>query len=349
MDISLFDYELNSDLIAQRPCFPRDNSRLLACLGNDIEDLRFKDLHTLLNAGDVLVINNTKVIPTRLFGKRDKVNIEVTLHLNLQKNLWRTFLKPGRKCKEGDEIVFKNNLIAKVIKKYIEGDVLLEFNQNHETLLKELNVQGDMPLPPYIKRDKKNNSDKHDYQTIFACNDGAVAAPTAGLHFTDELIEKLDQKGVFFAPVTLHVGAGTFLPVKVKNILEHKMHEEWGEISEKTSLIINNAIKNNKRIISVGTTSLRILETVAKKNNGKIIPWSGYTDLYITPGFNFKIVDLMITNFHLPKSTLLMLVSAFHGQEKIFRSYQHAIREKYRFFSYGDSCIFSREGGNQFE
>ena len=233
-----------------------------------------------------------------------------------------------------------------MIKKYIEGDVLLEFNQNHETLLKELNVQGDMPLPPYIKRDKKNNSDKHDYQTIFACNDGAVAAPTAGLHFTDELIEKLYQKGVFFAPVTLHVGAGTFLPVKVKNILEHKMHEEWGEISEKTSLIINNAIKNNKRIISVGTTSLRILETVAKKNNGKIIPWSGSTDLYITPGFNFKIVDLMITNFHLPKSTLLMLVSAFHGQEKIFRSYQHAIREKYRFFSYGDSCIFSREGGN---
>ena len=162
MDISLFDYELNSDLIAQRPCFPRDNSRLLASLGNDIEDLRFKDLHTLLNTGDILVINNTKVIPTRLFGKRDKVNIEVTLHLNLQKNLWRTFLKPGRKCKEGDEIVFKNNLIAKVIKKYIEGDVLLEFNQNYETLLKELNVQGDMPLPPYIKRDKKNNSDKND-------------------------------------------------------------------------------------------------------------------------------------------------------------------------------------------
>lgn len=343
MDISLFDYELQSDLIAQKPCSPRDNSRLLASLGGDIKDLRFRDLHKLLDTGDVLVINDTKVIPTRLFGKRDNVKVEVTLHLNVKNNLWRSFVKPGRKCKIDDIITFKNNLRAKVINKYLAGDVLLEFNQDHDALLRELDFQGSMPLPPYIKRDLKIDSDKHDYQTIFASNDGAVAAPTAGLHFTDELREKLDKKGVVFAPVTLHVGAGTFLPVKVTNIFEHKMHEEWGEINQNTSLIINNAKKNNKRIISVGTTSLRILETVAKINNGKIIPWSGSTNLYITPGFDFRIVDLMITNFHLPKSTLLMLVSAFHGKEKIFRCYQHAIIKKYRFFSYGDSCIFSKE------
>ena len=236
------------------------------------------------------------------------------------------------------------NLKQTMEQRYQElGDILLEFNQEHDSLLKELDFQGGMPLPPYIKRDLKTDSDKYDYQTIFASNDGAVAAPTAGLHFTDELREKLDKKGILFAPVTLHVGAGTFLPVKVTNIFEHQMHEEWGEINQNTSKIINNAKKNNKRIISVGTTSLRILETVAKINNGKIIPWSGSTDLYVTPGFDFKIVDLMITNFHLPKSTLLMLVSAFHGKEKIFGCYEHAIRRKYRFFSYGDSCIFSRE------
>lgn len=349
MDISLFDYELQSDLIAQKPCSPRDNSRLLASLGSDIKDFRFRDLHKLLDTGDVLVINDTKVIPTRLFGKRDNVKVEVTLHLNVKNNLWRSFVKPGRKCKIDDIITFKNNLRAKVTNKYLAGDVLLEFNQDHDALLRELDFQGSMPLPPYIKRDLKTESDKHDYQTIFASNDGAVAAPTAGLHFTDELREKLDKKGVVFAPVTLHVGAGTFLPVKVTNIFEHKMHEEWGEINQNTSLIINNAKKNNKRIISVGTTSLRILETVAKINNGKIIPWSGSTNLYITPGFDFRIVDLMITNFHLPKSTLLMLVSAFHGKEKIFQCYQHAIRKKYRFFSYGDSCIFSKEGKKQFE
>ena len=344
MDISSFDYDLNSDLIAQKPCDPRDNSRLLNCIGNNIQDLRFKNLDTLLNPGDVLVINNTKVIPTRMFGKRDEVKIEVTLHLNLKNNLWRTFLKPGRKCKTNDIIIFKNNLKAKVIKKYIEGDVLLEFNKDNEILLKELNDQGNMPLPPYIKRDISSNNDKHDYQTIFASNKGAVAAPTAGLHFTSDLVSKLNQKGILFAPVTLHVGAGTFLPVKVNNIYEHKMHEEWGEVSTETSSIINNGIKNKKRIISVGTTSLRILETVSKIHEGRILPWSGYTDLYITPGFNFKIVDLLITNFHLPKSTLLMLVSAFHGQEEIIKSYQHAIKKKYRFFSYGDSCILSRKG-----
>ncbi len=343
MDISLFDYELNSNLIAQKPCVPRDHSRLLNCTKEVAEDLRFKDLPSILNSGDVLVINNTKVIPSRLFGKRDQVKIEVTLHMKTMKNTWKAFLKPGRKCIINDTILFQNDLKAKVIKKYIEGDVLLHFNKNDQKVLKEVNYQGQMPLPPYIKRNEKNESDNQDYQTIFAEEDGAVAAPTAGLHFTDELIKILKSKGVLFAPITLHVGAGTFLPVKVNNIYDHKMHEELGFLSKNTSDIINNAIQNDKRIISVGTTSLRILETVAKLKNGIIEPWSGVTDLFITPGFQFKIVDLLITNFHLPKSTLLMLVSAFHGKEKTFERYKYAIEKKYRFFSYGDSCIFSRE------
>ena len=346
MDISLFDYELSEDLIAQKPCYPRDNSRLLNCVEKVSEDLKFKDLPKILNPGDVLVINNTRVIPSRLFGKRDEVNIEVTLHLKVKRNLWRAFIKPGRKCKIGEIIIFKNNLKAKLIEKFVQGDVLLEFNKGDQNLLNAVNHQGEMPLPPYIKRKIKSNDDKENYQTIFADLDGAVAAPTAGLHFTGKLINQLQKKGILFAPITLHVGAGTFLPVKVNNIFDHKMHKEWGSVGKITAEIINDAIANNKRIISVGTTSLRILETIAKTNNGKIKPWSGFTDLFITPGFKFKIVNLLITNFHLPKSTLLMLVSAFHGRDNIFKKYQYAITQKYRFFSYGDSCIFSRDNND---
>ena len=346
MDISLFDYELSEDLIAQKPCYPRDNSRLLNCIEKVSEDLKFKDLPKILNPGDVLVINNTKVIPSRLFGKRDEVNIEVTLHLKVKRYLWRAFIKPGRKCKIGEIIIFKNNLKAKLIEKFVQGDVLLEFNKGDQNLLNAVNHQGEMPLPPYIKRKIKSNDDKENYQTIFADLDGAVAAPTAGLHFTGKLINQLQKKGVLFAPITLHVGAGTFLPVKVNNIFDHKMHKEWGSVGKITAEIINDAIANNKRIISVGTTSLRILETIAKTNNGKIKPWSGFTDLFITPGFKFKIVNLLIKNFHLPKSTLLMLVSAFHGRDNIFKKYQYAITQKYRFFSYGDSCIFSRDNND---
>ena len=346
MDISLFDYELSEDLIAQKPCYPRDNSRLLNCIEKVSEDLKFKDLPKILNPGDVLVINNTKVIPSRLFGKRDEVNIEVTLHLKVKRNLWRAFIRPGRKCKIGEIIIFKNNLKAKLIEKFVQGDVLLEFNKGDQNLLNAVNHQGEMPLPPYIKRKIKSNDDKENYQTIFADLDGAVAAPTAGLHFTGKLINQLQKKGILFAPITLHVGAGTFLPVKVNNIFDHKMHKEWGSVGKVTAEIINDAIANNKRIISVGTTSLRILETIAKTNNGKIKPWSGFTDLFITPGFKFKIVNLLITNFHLPKSTLLMLVSAFHGRDNIFKKYQYAITQKYRFFSYGDSCIFSRDNND---
>ena len=345
MDISLFDYELDKDLIAQFPCSPRDSSRLLSCLDNVPKDFNFKMLPEILNSGDVLVINNTKVIPSRLFGKRDNVNIEVTLHLKVKRNQWRAFVKPGKKCRVNDELVFKDRLKAIVIEKFIEGDLLLEFNKDEKDLLRAVNDQGVMPLPPYIKRDNHLVDDKSDYQTIFASNEGAVAAPTAGLHFTDKLINELEKKGIIIAPVTLHVGAGTFLPVKVENVLNHKMHEEWGSLDLNASEIINNAIINKKRIIALGTTSLRILETIAMKNNGKIIPWSGLTNLFITPGFKFNIVDLLITNFHLPKSTLLMLVSAFYGRENLFNAYDYAIKKKYRFFSYGDSCIFAKKLG----
>ena len=345
MDISLFDYELDKDLIAQFPCSPRDSSRLLSCLDNIPKDFNFNKLPEILNSGDVLVINNTKVIPSRLFGKRDNVNIEVTLHLKVKRNQWRAFVKPGKKCRVNDELVFKDRLKAIVIEKFIEGDLLLEFNKDEKDLLRAVNNQGVMPLPPYIKREYHLVDDKSDYQTIFASNEGAVAAPTAGLHFTDKLIYKLEKKGIIIAPVTLHVGAGTFLPVKVENVLNHKMHEEWGSLDLNASEIINNAIVNRKRIIALGTTSLRILETIAMKNNGKIIPWSGLTNLFITPGFKFNIVDLLITNFHLPKSTLLMLVSAFYGRENLFNAYDYAIKKKYRFFSYGDSCIFPKKLG----
>ena len=345
MDISLFDYELDKDLIAQFPCSPRDSSRLLSCLDNVPKDFNFKKLPEILNSGDVLVINNTKVIPSRLFGKRDNVNIEVTLHLKVKRNQWRAFVKPGKKCRVNDELVFKDRLKAIVIEKFIEGDLLLEFNKDEKDLLRAVNNQGVMPLPPYIKREYHLVDDKSDYQTIFASNEGAVAAPTAGLHFTDKLIYKLEKKGIIIAPVTLHVGAGTFLPVKVENVLNHKMHEEWGSLDLNASEIINNAIVNKQRIIALGTTSLRILETIAMKNNGKIIPWSGLTNLFITPGFKFNIVDLLITNFHLPKSTLLMLVSAFYGRENLFNAYDYAIKKKYRFFSYGDSCIFPKKLG----
>ena len=345
MDISLFDYELDKDLIAQFPCSPRDSSRLLSCLDNIPKDFNFKKLPEILNSGDILVINNTKVIPSRLFGKRDNVNIEVTLHLKIKRNQWRAFVKPGKKCRVNDELVFKDRLKAIVIEKFVEGDLLLEFNKDEKDLLRAVNDQGVMPLPPYIKRDYHLVDDKSDYQTIFAFSEGAVAAPTAGLHFTDKLINELEKKGIVIVPVTLHVGAGTFLPVKVENVLNHKMHEEWGSLDLNASEIINNAIVNKKRIIALGTTSLRILETIAMKNNGKIIPWSGFTNLFITPGFKFNIVDLLITNFHLPKSTLLMLVSAFYGRENLFKAYDYAIKKKYRFFSYGDSCIFPKKLG----
>ena len=227
MDISLFDYELSEVLIAQKPCYPRDNSRLLNCVEETSEDLKFKDLPKILNPGDVLVINNTKVIPSRIFGYKDKVNIEVTLHLKVKSNLWRAFIKPGRKCKIGEIIIFKNNLKAKLIEKFVQGDVLLEFNKGDQSLLSEVYLQGEMPLPPYIKREIKSDNDKKSYQTIFADQDGAVAAPTAGLHFTPDLIKQLQNKGIVLAPITLHVGAGTFLPVKVNKIFDHKMHEEW--------------------------------------------------------------------------------------------------------------------------
>ena len=304
MDISLFDYELDIKLIAQSPCFPRDNSRLLSCLDNVPQDLNFKNLPEILSSGDVLIVNDTKVIPSRLFAKRDNVNIEVTLHLKVNMNSWRAFLKPGRKCKINDELIFKNGLKAIVINKFISGDVLLKFNQHEESFLIEVNDQGVMPLPPYIKRDGPNVTDKSNYQTIFASAEGAVAAPTAGLHFTDELISKLEKKGIVIAPITLHVGAGTFSPIR-EDIENHKMHSEFGHISKKDAETINECKQNGGRIIAVGTTTLRLLESAAINHN-LIREYNEETDIFIKPGFKFNIVDVLLTNFHLPKSSLLL-------------------------------------------
>ena len=338
MDISLFDYELNSNLIAQKPCVPRDNSRLLNCTKEVAEDLRFKDLPSILNSGDVLVINNTKVIPSRLFGKRDKVNVEVTLHMKTNKNTWRAFLKPGRKCKINDTILFQNNLKAKVIEKYVEGDVLLYFNKNDQNVLKDVNHQGQMPLPPYIKRNKKNESDDKDYQTVFAEQRGAVAAPTAGLHFTEGLIGRIHKKGAKTAHTTLHIGLGTFRPVQVEDLNRHQMDSEYFEVSPQTALLINETKKKRKKVFAVGTSTVRSLETVAV-SGFQVSPKRGWTDKFIYPPYEYKMVDRVITNFHSPQSTLLMMVSAFAGRKLIKKAYLEAKKNDYRFLSYGDAMI----------
>ena len=348
MKLEQLDYHIPKNLIATEPTKPRDESSLVV-VNKEFEVIKFKEILNELRKGDTLVFNNTKVINAHLDGriKKRKVSVNLNKIIDKQKTIWSAFLKSNKKPLINEEIIFPFDLKAKiidVIKNNNTDFFQIQFSCDYEKLRKILNSFGKIPLPPYIKKIREiKRKDSVDYQTIFAAHQGAVAAPTAGLHFTDNVIKNLENKGVQFVPITLHVGAGTFLPVKSDNILEHKMHEEWCSLSQKSSDILNNAIQNNKRIISVGTTCLRVLETIAKKNKGKIIPWSGFTDLFITPGFKFNIVDILITNFHLPKSTLLMLISAFHGRKRVFKSYEYAIRQKYRFFSYGDSCIFSKE------
>ena len=334
-----FDYHLPDELIANYPLDNRSSSKLLV-YGETISHKSFKDILNYFESGDLLVINNTSVIPARLHGTKESGGaVEVMLERIMENNQALVQIKSGRSPKEDSVLNIGNHQVTILGRK--DNFFIIQFDGEP---LKIFNDIGHVPLPPYIKRaDEKLDHDR--YATVYEDKQlqDSVAAPTAGLHFTKSLIRNLEKKGVLFAPITLHVGAGTFLPVKVNNILNHKMHEEWCSLNEKSSEIINKAIKNNKKIISVGTTSLRVLETIAKKNNGSLVPWSGLTDLFVTPGFKFNIVDLLITNFHLPKSTLLMLVSAFHGEEEILKSYKYAIKQKYRFFSYGDSCIFSRK------
>ena len=349
MKLDAFDYRLPSTMIAKSPAQPRETARLLDLSYNNLTDRQVGDLPSLLRAGDVIVVNDTEVIPARLRGKRGESSISVTLHKRISDHVWRVFAKPAKKCRIDDIIVFSNDFAAIVRGRGDNGDVELGFinSVSGDALTRTqldvyLDQHGSMPLPPYIGRpDGKRDSDKLDYQTMFAEHRGAVAAPTAGLHFTPGLVNNILTAGVKILPVTLHVGAGTFLPVTVDNILDHKMHSEWGQIDVQTAAAINTARAKGQRIIAVGTTSLRILEACYQQND-KITPFAGETDIFITPGYEFGITDGLLTNFHLPKSTLLMLVSAFAGMRQIALAYRHAIAENYRFFSYGDACFMTR-------
>lgn len=341
-----FDYNLPLELIAQAPAKPRDHSRLLLLeeKTGKISHKYFYNLIDYLQSGDLLVLNNSKVFPARLIGHKKDTDgkIEVFLHRKINLDIWECLLR-GR-LKENLIINFSNKLLAQVIKNNNDGTWLVKFNLKGDKFWQAINKIGEVPLPPYIKRGKQISSDKNNYQTVFASASkvGSVAAPTAGLHFTTSLLKKIKAKGVKIVYVTLHVGLGTFAPVKTENILDHKMHSEFAEVSATTVKAILNAKKNGGRVIPVGTTSCRTLESIAwdeintKKTKRTLNFW---TDIFIYPGYKFKVTDALITNFHLPKSTLLMLISALAGEEKVKFAYQEAINEKYRFFSYGDSMF----------
>ncbi len=354
--LSDFDYVLPSELIAQQPADPRDSARLLLSDEGGINslDYKFSDLLNLLRAGDILVMNNTRVLPARLQGWREKVEqlpngkakkgkmaVEVLLHrCTGNDDEWLAFCRPAKKLKQGQEIFFEGGK-ATIIGR--DGEQLIikfsSFGDCFEAFLKQA---GDLPLPPYISRPEGSTEDDSErYQTVYAHRQGAVAAPTAGLHFTENLLEQLKQKDISTTTVTLHVGAGTFQPVRNDDLSQHIMHSEWGEVTEEAVTAINAAKKSGGRVVCVGTTSLRLIETAAR--GGVLKPFSGDTDIFITPGFGFKVADGLLTNFHLPKSTLLMLVAAFTGYDKMRKIYQTAIADKYRFYSYGDSSLLWRK------
>lgn len=342
MRLSDFDYTLPPERIAQYPCTPRDHSRLLIVPPGDaaFEDRYIHALSSLLRAGDVLVFNDTRVLPARLQGRRGEAKISITLNKEIVGGRWHAFARPAKRLREGDIISFLDDLEAYVEAKQ-EGACTLKFNQEQEELLVSIRKQGEMPLPPYIRKGKAEMEDTARYQTVYAEKEGAVAAPTAGLHFTPELLAALEHKGVEQCFVTLHVGAGTFLPVKTEDLDHHQMHAEYGEITAEVAHTINQARREKRRIIAVGTTSLRLLESAANEE-GLLSPYAQETSIFIKPGYRFQIADGLLTNFHLPKSTLLMLVAAFSGHARILSAYQHAIRQEYRFYSYGDACLLWR-------
>lgn len=347
MRVSDFDFELPTEQIALRPASPRDSSRLLVVKQDALEDRIFRDLPDLLRAGDVLVFNNTRVIPASLAGHRigrggTTPKISALLHMRLDASRWKAFVKPAKKLERGDRLRFGSEgrvcllgpLEATIEEKGEAGEITLAFDLSGPALDEAITAVGEMPLPPYIAGKRGTDErDKSDYQTIFAEKEGAVAAPTAGLHFTPEVMKRLQETGISHEFVTLHVGAGTFLPVKAEDTKDHKMHAEWGEVTAATCERLRAARANGGRIVAVGTTSLRLLESSGLK------PFSGTTEIFITPGYKFRAIDLLITNFHLPKSTLFMLVSAFSGLERMRTAYAHAIAKGYRFYSYGDSSL----------
>ena len=349
-----FDFDLPRKLIAQHPAVPRDAARLLV-VGNGVQDRGVRDLPALLRPGDVMVVNDTRVIPARLFGRRGAANVEVTL-TEPEETVgggtggarWRAFARPAKRLRPGDRIEFGDRLSARVAAKGERGEVTLVFDSGifdpgAAELRAKLERVGAMPLPPYIRRARGGSDrDRDDYQTVFAARDGAVAAPTAGLHFTPELLAALDARGVARVVVTLHVGAGTFLPVTAEDPRDHRMHAEWGEITPGAAAAVNAAKAQGGRVLALGSTALRLLETAAD-DKGDLHPFTGKTDIFILPGYRFRIVDLMLTNFHLPRSTLFMLVCAFAGTARMKRAYAHAMEAGYRFYSYGDACLLAPE------
>ena len=337
MKLEEFDYYLPEELIAQVPIEKRDESRLMVLHRNNktIEHKTFKDIIDYLNPGDCLVRNNTKVIPARLYGKKDTgANVEFVLLNRIDGDIWEAMVRPGNKLKPGVNVEFGNGILKATILDILPGGTRRVQFQYEGIFNEILDKIGLMPLPPYIHESLKDNN---RYQTVYAKYDGSAAAPTAGLHFTSELLKKLEEKGVKIANVTLHVGIGTFRPVKEENIEEHQMHTEHYYIKEEDAKKINETKQNGGRVIAVGTTSCRTLETIADEKTGMVKPCEGDTGIYIYPGYEFKCIDGLITNFHLPKSTLVMLVSAFAGREFILNSYNEAVKEKYRFFSFGDA------------
>ncbi len=358
MKVDLFDFDLPIELIAQHPARPRDSARLLHVPpSGENADLCVADLAGLLRPGDIMVFNNTKVIPARLLGHRQRPGsvpraggsppgsgprIEVTLHKRESASDWLAFARPGKKLAVNDVIHFADDFSATVLGKGDGGEIALRFNQSGTDLGDALVEHGAMPLPPYIHRDDlQEDADPADYQTMYAEHEGAVAAPTAGLHFTPAMFEALDARGIMRAFVTLHVGAGTFLPVKVDDTADHRMHAEWGEVSAETADAINAARAAGGRIVAVGTTALRLLESAATEDR-TIKPFCDDTSIFITPGYTFRAIDVLMTNFHLPRSTLFMLICAFAGMDRMIAAYTHAKTEGYRFYSYGDACLLER-------
>lgn len=339
MNVSDFNYELPKELIAQDPLEKRSESRLMVLdkATGKVTHKHFYDIIEYINEGDCLIINNTKVIPARLYGVKEDTGaaIEILLLKRVDGNTWECLSRPGKKARVGARIVFGEGLLTgEIVDVVEEGNRLIRFEYDgiFEEILDKL---GEMPLPPYITHKLQ---DKSRYQTVYAKYDGSAAAPTAGLHFTPELLQRLRDKGVKIAEVTLHVGLGTFRPVKVENVLEHHMHSEYYEITKEACDIINNTKANGGKVISVGTTSTRTVESAADEN-GLLTPKKGDTDIFIYPGFNFKVIDSLITNFHLPESTLIMLVSALAGRENVLAAYEEAVKERYRFFSFGDAML----------
>jgi S-adenosylmethionine:tRNA ribosyltransferase-isomerase len=360
--VDLFDFELPDELIALRPAHPRQSARLLIVDPNGSPELRDRhvaDFLDQLRAGDVIVLNDTRVIPARLLGIRVRgeasARVEVLLHKRLAPDRWRAFAKPAKRLNPGDRIVFGEasegivcelqHLIATVDSKAQDGEIDLAFDFHGAILDEAIESFGRMPLPPYIAQRRADDArDRTDYQTVYAREPGAVAAPTAGLHLDPDLLDRIRMRGVESAMVTLHVGPGTFVPVKAEDTSAHRMHPEWGQIDPQAAETINAAREKGGRVIAIGTTTLRLLESAASPD-GRLLPFSGETAIFITPGYRFKIVDALLTNFHLPRSTLFMLVSAFSGLDVMRRAYAHAIEEHYRFYSYGDASLLFRAPG----